>query len=393
MATGDGWLIRLRLPRGEIPPSDLSALADLADATGVEALEVTGRANLQMRVPDPDRLVTLGDAFRSLGLAPADARGERARAVLVPPLAGHDRFGPDDAADVVAAVVTGVGDLLAAEPHLRLPARWCVVIDLPATIPVPLRPATVVARPHRSATETPAPGSEAEGWTVEPGPNWPTASEPGGVRPPAVTTTRTGVASAVIDLARLAAAAVEAAVEPVDTARSGSEATSPLGDLSRIDRSRPATGAAVVASPAVGVIAHPDPNRVNLLVRSFLGRLDPDQIRALATVPAIAIRFTHRRGVALIGIESDAITTVTRSLEAAGLSTDPEDPRHRVSACRGAPGCDASEIDTVAVAHRVALLLGPTEMAHVSGCAKVCGEPDGVTRVVGAEGARRWVVT
>lgn len=66
--------------------------------------------------------------------------------------------------------------------------------------------------------------------------------------------------------------------------------------------------------------------------------------------------------------------------------TDPNDPLLQVDACPGAPFCSASSVETRQLAHRLATLVdGPL---HVSGCAKGCAKPRPVqTTLVGRNGS------
>lgn len=61
--------------------------------------------------------------------------------------------------------------------------------------------------------------------------------------------------------------------------------------------------------------------------------------------------------------------------EIEGLITDPEDPLLRVIACTGAPGCAQGFAETRPVARALAPRLGRSQMLHVSGCAKGCAHP------------------
>ena len=58
-----------------------------------------------------------------------------------------------------------------------------------------------------------------------------------------------------------------------------------------------------------------------------------------------------------------------------GLITNPDDPILRVAACTGAPGCMQATVRTRDLARRLAPLVPPGRVLHVSGCAKGCARP------------------
>jgi precorrin-3B synthase len=75
----------------------------------------------------------------------------------------------------------------------------------------------------------------------------------------------------------------------------------------------------------------------------------------------------------LPGAGSEALAT----LDAAGLVTDPDDPRRAVVACPGRSGCASGSVDTRAAATSLARLApgGRGVVLHVSGCPKGCARP------------------
>jgi precorrin-3B synthase len=64
-----------------------------------------------------------------------------------------------------------------------------------------------------------------------------------------------------------------------------------------------------------------------------------------------------------------------------GLIADPADPRLRIRACTGAPGCASGFIDTRAAAARAATR-GIPGLLHVSGCGKGCAHPGPAPRLL-----------
>ncbi len=108
---------------GVLPPGAMRAVAAVAAACGSGAVELTSRANLQLRgVTDLD-----GAARRLIdhGLALDDPRRDALRAVVASPLHGHDPTALVDLDDVLADVEQQlVGGVVGA-----VPPKFGVVLD------------------------------------------------------------------------------------------------------------------------------------------------------------------------------------------------------------------------------------------------------------------------
>jgi precorrin-3B synthase len=76
---------------------------------------------------------------------------------------------------------------------------------------------------------------------------------------------------------------------------------------------------------------------------------------------------------------------VAADAAAAGFIVQPSDPRRRISACIGQPGCASGTIDARAEALRWLPSLAEGLTLHVAGCTKACGRPHNadITRVEG----------
>ncbi len=84
--------------------------------------------------------------------------------------------------------------------------------------------------------------------------------------------------------------------------------------------------------------------------------------------------------------------TLQKSAEMLAFITAPDDPRHSVSACPGAPDCASGHIPARRIAAQIAnefsTLLDGSFRLHVSGCAKGCAHPGSTELVlVGSAGA------
>src|SRR4030095_17042303 len=90
VASGGGWSGRGRPRGGAFGRETAAALADLAPRLGNGHIDLTRRANLQLRGLTEDRLPELRAELATLGLLDPDTQTEAVRNVMVAPLAGLD---------------------------------------------------------------------------------------------------------------------------------------------------------------------------------------------------------------------------------------------------------------------------------------------------------------
>jgi precorrin-3B synthase len=128
MESGDGWLVRVR-PRDALLTAEvLQAVADAAARYGNGLIEITNRANLQIRGLQPDSLLPFTDAMRAVGIDEADER----RNLLVSPLLGADATIAPQTAAIARAIAEGLGD----EAFADLPGKFGVLIDGGGLLPL-----------------------------------------------------------------------------------------------------------------------------------------------------------------------------------------------------------------------------------------------------------------
>jgi len=92
---GDGGICRIRLEQGCITAAQLHQLAKLGQDHGNGIIELTNRANIQLRGILPDRMNRLVPALEEAGLAPKIPAGDGVRNVMINPTAGFDIQGDD----------------------------------------------------------------------------------------------------------------------------------------------------------------------------------------------------------------------------------------------------------------------------------------------------------
>jgi precorrin-3B synthase len=90
MESGDGLLVRIKPWAGAFTPAQAAGLAGIAARLGNGQIDLTRRANLQIRGLRAEAIDDLRVALDRLGLLDADAATEATRNVMVGPMAGPD---------------------------------------------------------------------------------------------------------------------------------------------------------------------------------------------------------------------------------------------------------------------------------------------------------------
>jgi precorrin-3B synthase len=348
MQSGDGMIARVRPWGGAIGLAEAKALADAAERFGNGHIDLTRRANLQLRGLDEAGLGCLQDVVTGLGLVDRDARIEAVRNVMVAPLAGID---PREALDV-RPLARALEEGLAEDAALHgLPSKFGFLVDGGGRVSIAGERVDIALK---AIGQTVALGLDTRSGT-----RWTGLASPGGAVKAALAAARTflgfrGERRRLRDLDEADFGRLCAVLGPMLHAIDGDmtfASERPLGVLSCGDERF-----------AVGVAA-------------AFGRLEARQLRRFATAAAEAgatdIRPSPWRSI-YVGVRDTGaahrLVEVARDL---GLIVDAENPILRIDACPGAPACRSSSVDT----RRTARLLAAsafTGSAHVSGCAKGC---------------------
>jgi precorrin-3B synthase len=341
----DGAVARVRVPGGQLTPAAFAAIAAGAAELGDGTVELTSRANLQVRgLVDG---VALGARLAAAGLLPS-ATHERVRNIMASPLTGRDGHGFAD----VRPLVEALDRALCARPRLaELPGRFLFAVD-DGRGDVAWLGADVAAV-----------------LTSENGAAILLGGEDGGLRAPL---------DAVVEL-------MLACAEAFLTVRAGEWRVAEVTNGTR-------RIAAQVASPArregaphdtaplrpegTSRGSRPGPVAQSLVVGAPLGWLDRRQAAALVAT-GMPLVVTPWRGIVVAGPANPT------PLREAGLLLAPDDPLARVTACTGRPGCAKALADVRADAAPVP---GTSLPVHWSGCERRCGRPRGAVVDVVATG-------
>ena len=122
----DGLLARVRLPGGRISPAGLVALAGLSAQHGNGAIDLTNRANLQVRGLSTASGPKFAAGLAAAGLAAENPARDRLRNILASPLAG---IAPDTLIDVDPLVDALDKTLLTASNLDHLSPKFSFLFD------------------------------------------------------------------------------------------------------------------------------------------------------------------------------------------------------------------------------------------------------------------------
>jgi len=120
MASGDGLLVRIKPWCGALTLPQAAGLADIAERLGNGQIDLTRRANLQIRGLAEADMAGLQDALDRLGLLDRDAETEAARNMMVGPFAGAE----------ARALAAELSHALSTDRRLSLlPAKFAWLVD------------------------------------------------------------------------------------------------------------------------------------------------------------------------------------------------------------------------------------------------------------------------
>jgi precorrin-3B synthase len=355
----DGRLARVRVPGGRLSGAALLTLAAAAEELGNGLLDVTARANLQLRgLRAGDEVgADLATRLHAAGLLPSVAH-DRARNVLASPLAGRAPGALDEVDDVVALLDAGI----CASGALRdLPGRFCFLADDGTGAGREIGPDVIVVARGGGRFGVALDGREldfeddgsaavavavraAEALVDYSGDAWRLSETPGG--------------------ARTIAAALGLGLEPV--ARAVRTRTFGPGAVSQRD------------------------GRVALTALAPLGQLWPGLLRELARLSPGGVRLSARRTLTLVDLDGGQVAPMREALAAVGLVLDAASGWVGLTACAGTGACPRARLDVRAAACARALTRAARDPAeHWAACDRRCGELPATPVSIAGGGAAR----
>ncbi|MGB7268265.1 MAG: precorrin-3B synthase [Albidovulum sp.] len=325
MMSGDGLVVRIRPHAGRLSPDQARGIADLADLHGNGLIDLSARANLQIRGVRDASYPALIEGLKALGLIDPNPEAEARRNIAVSPF-WQEGDGTLALADALAAA-------LGHRDAPELPGKFGFAIDCG---PMPLLGSTSAdIRLERAA----------QGALI---------LRADGAKNGVLVGEETAVPLAM-DLARWfldAGGAPEGRGRMAALLARGAELPQKFSDADVITQ-----------KPALP--PQPGPCAGGFLTGFEFGQITAETVSVLAKTGAF--RLTPWRMLLIEGASD------LPQIE--GLITAPDDVRLRVTACTGAPGCPQGLLATRPLARALCSSLPEGAYLHVSGCAKGCAHP------------------
>lgn len=318
MQSGDGLVVRVRTPLGRLSPDQARGIATLSARYGSGLIDLSARANLQLRGVSEATHAPLIEGLRDLGLIDRDIATEARRNMIVQPFWSDG----DDTHHIARALTEALAQVNAPD----LPGKFGFAVDCgPAPL---LTHASCDIRIERAEAGLIV---RADGAEV------------------GLAVTRDTAAGAALMLARWFVG-----TGGVSDGRGRMKA--------HVARGGAPNGAEVPPLPAA---ARPVPGQTDTgaLVALEFGQMRAETLSALSDLGPI--RLTPWRALLIEG--TTHLPTLPR------LITDAADPRLNISTCTGAPGCHQALSATRHIARTLAA--NTTGPLHISGCAKGCAHP------------------
>ncbi|MDR6631325.1 precorrin-3B synthase [Phyllobacterium sp. 1468] len=388
----DGGICRLKLTFGDLSSVQARCVADAAQRCGNGTIEITNRANLQIRGVGPEMEESLITSLLEAGLGPLSDRGDDVRNVMISPFAGFDQTLPDVrpfALSVLTIVQTNLlyqtlspkfsilidgGESVAMVDHPH--DLWLSPIDLESSAP---RFAFGVAGvPPTKADAQPALGSVPSGQAF-------------------------GLITGILDIfigwcrGHPEASRLRHMISEMGTEYLVEQLELRLGVPLRSEQIANWRRAPARENGHLGLSV--DLNSSHCFVGAMppLGRLDPSLLHSLAELADQyangKLRMTPWQSVLLPQISVGDAKATLAALQALRLGTNPKNALAMMISCSGSAGCGSALAATQSDGLKLASLLQDSPAVpqiHMSGCSKSCASPSAKPITLVATAAGRY---
>lgn len=378
MESGDGLIVRIRTRCGALSASDLVEIAHLAQRYGNGLIDLTRRANVQVRGVSAETIDDLRAELDRLGLLDGSPHSEAVRNVMVSPLAGIDPSEPCE----LRPVAWELERRLEADPALwRLPNKFGFIVDSGGSLSLDNDRADIRVKGCLIGGEPMA----AIGIDADEGIHWIAT-----VSPETAADTVVRIACAFLDLR---GANARARMHDLPE-KARFELRALFADFNDVPRADPAPQK---NRAPLGSLTHENAVFAVGLAAPF-GRIEADRLHAFAhSASSLGItdfRLSPWRAFYAAAPDREAAQRLLEQAQTHGFIIDAADPLLAIDACPGAPACASAALDTRATARCLAPLLGELRCrsVHVSGCAKGCARSKSADLVLVGNGDRFGVI-
>jgi ferredoxin-nitrite reductase len=385
----DGAIYRIRTPAGLLTSAQASVVAHFAEQMGDGYLQITNRANLQIRSVHMVAPPSLLSTFQDVGLAAARSGVDHLRNIMASPTTGID---PQALIDTRPLVTALDHTIVQHAEFAGLPAKFSVGFDGGEVVSVRHHPNDiwlVATANHQPSAREHVPASFRLLFNAGQGQELDTGLL---VRPEECV-------PLVVAIAQVYLTHVERSSPPAagkkPRLRQVIAQQGIIWYVEQLRRLLPFTlpQQPVVVARSADVTPHSrhlgaHPQRQHGLsylgVVAPLGRLAIQQLRALADLSQVygsgMLRLTPWQNVLIPDVPTERVPTLHQAIEQLGMHDSATHPWSALVACTGNRGCHASATDTTGHALNLANHLAqhgrldqPVNI-HLSGCTKSCAQ-------------------
>lgn len=380
----DGFLCRLRIPGGMINSQQFEAIADISDHYGGGYIDVTNRANIQIREIKQGINIQVLEKLQALGLASTNASVDHIRNIMTSPTAGIDTQELIDTRPLVKAWEK----YITAHSHLsQLSAKFSVCFDGGGKISVKDRPNDIILAAELINSNI----------------NWRLYLSYGEKGEPAKDT---GILLKPVEIIAVLAALAETYLKHIDINNRCKPRLREIINHITIEKylhqvkekldpnifnfefnlEKPplCASASLREKNLIGIHSQRQSGLYYIGIVLALGRLETYQIRGLAHIAKKYgddnIRLTPWQNLILSDIPQNQIIEVEKEITNLGLNCSPTDIKSFLVACSGKRGCAAAATETKDDALHLAkylenlMILDCSVNIHFSGCSKSCAQ-------------------
>lgn len=398
--TQDSFMLRLRLPAGEITAAQLHGIADLAKDLGGGYAHITTRANLQIREFRPRDIVRVLVRLQELGLTSRGAGADNVRNITASPNSGFD---PDELLDVRPFAKALHHYILNHRDLYGLPRKFNVGFDNGGSLCTAADTNDIELAAVRVTERSVGAATTRDSASPPPAPGIYFRIGLGGISGHGDFARDSGLLLRPSEVVAVVAAMIRVFNENGDRTNRKKARLKYL--LDRWGRDKfVAEAQKKIAFPLrreppevceprrptlkhgwVGVYRQAERGFNSVGVAVPVGRLTPKQMHRLAELSSLygkgELRLTVWQNVILPHVPDAFVSTVERAVQRLGLSTSASSLSSGIVACTGNKGCKYSATDTKGHAVALAKVLAGRRVAleqpinvHFTGCPHSCAQ-------------------
>ena len=367
MQSGDGLLLRAKIIGSKLSLTQAGEIAAIALDCGNGRIDLSQRAQLQIRGVTETTLAAAQARLKSIGLLALDAATESRLNIVASPLAGSASF---DANEITARLARAIAEDQALE---LLPGKFLFLVD-DGSAPG-LRDVGADIRLEAQGAQFAVMPDGARDQAV--------VASPAAAIDAALSLARAFInlrAGRAFELRRMRALIDAMGAEPL--LRASGLKSEPYSSSCRQAALSDLLGAREIGENFFAGFAAP--------FGRFLARDFADLAKVISEEGAKELRLTPWRAILAPTRSREQAARISEAARSLGFIVDAGDARLAIAACPGAPECSQAKgptrIDLDAIAAAAKALSRGGIGAHVSGCAKGCAKPSATPLTLVANG-------